>query len=254
MNLKKHISVTAARLADCYQARHSPEATPQEARLIEAIDHGFREMYLTLISIIQGVAFGFLAERTFSAHGTTAEQKIAFAICFMMIVTVWHEYMVGSTIFTWTPTLLDSVIPFAIGMTEFQLIAGAQAGTRSFLTRLGVFLSVGTAAYANWMFHARRGTTNQAAYEILKWYIRFGTSYCTTATIGVLALAEGLTAKAGSESVFLLAATLVGVSPLFLHSTVNWNLQLQLIRARVRRAEAASAEILAAAAEQPWSE
>jgi hypothetical protein len=251
MGQRRGTSVAEAGSADNRGGRHCREATPQEARLIEAIDHGFREMYLTLISIIQGVAFGFLAERMFNAHGATAEQKIAFAICFMMIVTVWHEYMVGSTIFTWTPTLLDSVIPFAIGMTEFQLIAGAQATTRSFLARLGVFLSVGTAAYANWLFHARHGTANKATYEILKWYIRFGSFYCAAVTVGTLCTAVVLSAKSGSAGVALLTATLVGVSPLFLHSIVNWNRHLQLIRDRVRRAEAARAAQMATSTEQP---
>lgn len=217
--------------------RHCRQPTPEERRLVEAVDHGFREMYLTLISIIQGVAFGFLAERTFSAQISTAGQRIAFTICFMMIVTVWAEYMIGSTVFVWTPTLLDSVIPFAIGMTEFQLIAAARSGAYSFLFRLAIFLAVGTAAYLNWLVHARRGKTNRAMYATLKSYIRFGTIYCAAVTIATLCLARGLAAGIGLSKVSLLAVTLGGVAPLFLHSVFNWNLKLHQIRVRIRDVE-----------------
>lgn len=217
--------------------RHCRQPTPEERRLVEAVDHGFREMYLTLTSIIQGVAFGFLAERTFNGQNPTVEQRIAFTICFMMIVTVWQEYMVGSTVFVWTPTLLDSVIPFAIGMTEFQLIAAARMGVYSFLVRLAIFLTVGTAAYLNWLVHARHGRANKAMYATLKSYIRFGASYCAAITAATLCLAQGLAAELGFSDAPLLAITLVGVAPLFLHSVFNWNLKLHQIRARIRDTE-----------------
>jgi hypothetical protein len=212
---------------------HAQDQHTQGQQLLERIERSFREMYLNLISIIQGVAFGFLAEQVLAARTMGAGGWLAFGICFLMIVAVWQEYMVGSTTFAWTPSLLDTFVPFAIGVTEFLLIGAMTSSAAAFLTRLGIFLATGAAAYGNWLLHARSGTAfNQAAYAVLRTYVLFGTAYCLFLVAAVPALLW-LGTLAGLGDVTLLAIGLTLVLPLFGHSVLNWSWRLHRIRTRL---------------------
>lgn len=202
-----------------------------KAAVIKQLEDGFREMYLALVSIIQGVTLAFLAERMFGGPPPTVEQWLAYIICLMMMVTVWMEYMVGSTAFAWIPTLLDSVIPFGLGMAEVPLIIAARMDAGAFLTRLAIFLAVGLLAYANWFHHARHGgELNEHSYPILGRYVRFGTAACAALLAATVALVALRDANIGFGDICALVATLVLVQPLFLHSIFDWTIQLHMIQ------------------------
>ena len=204
-----------------------------KAAVIRQLEESFREMYLALVSIIQGFTSAFLAERLFADPRPTVEQWLAYAICFMMMITVWMEYMVGSTAFTWIPTLLDSIIPFGLGMAEVPLIIGARMDASAFLIRLAAFLTVGLLAYLNWLYHAAHGgELNRHSYPILGRYVRFGTVSCLVLIATTVALVALRNADIGFGDVSALVAALVLVQPLFLHSIYDWTIVLNRIRSR----------------------
>jgi hypothetical protein len=198
--------------------------------LVDRIESAFRDVYLTLISIIQGVAFSFLAASAFSDPHPNLNQWIAYTICLISIIVVWQEYMVGATAFTWTPSIFDSVVPFGLGIVEFLLIANVKRGTEAFLVCFAIFLGVGIVGYGNWLFHARRGAdlNKKISYPILGRYVRFGTTTCTLAFVALLGLLWAHGPIDLSDTVFLLTA--LGLfSPLFFHSIFNWSLPLYRI-------------------------
>jgi len=102
--------------------------------LVSRLESSFRDVYLQLLSIIQGVAFGFLATITLSRRSSlNAVEWWALLASLVLVLTVWQDYMVGSTAFAWIPTLLDTIIPFGLGVAEFAMIAFAVGPTRDFL-------------------------------------------------------------------------------------------------------------------------
>jgi hypothetical protein len=206
-----------------------------KAQVIKQLEESFRDLYLTLISINQGVTVAFLAEHLFTGPRPTTSQWLAYAICFLVMIVVWMEYVIGSCAFTWIPTLLDSVIPFSLGMAQFPLIIAARESASAFLTRLAIFLAVGVVAYFNWAFHAwhSKCSLNQHSRRVLGGYVIFGTWACSATLAVVLVLVALHNSGAGISDTALLATTLVVVQPLFLHSLRDWSWALHSIRDHV---------------------
>jgi len=111
-----------------------PAATPDPTRaeVVGRVEDSFRDVYLTLVSIIQGVALGYLVQvigpdyRSLGVdHGARGAAIVAF------IVAVWQEYMVGATTQAWIPGVLDSLAPFLIGVGEFLMISALSASSVS---------------------------------------------------------------------------------------------------------------------------
>ena len=84
----------------------------------------FPAVYLTAISIIQGVALGILASNTFCyiKDPNLAEPWIRFlpysvtSLIFLIVVTYEYTWFVG--IFKYSPKIWDTIIPFVLGASE----------------------------------------------------------------------------------------------------------------------------------------
>ena len=89
------------------------------------MNESFPSVYLTLISIIQGVALGILAQNTFGYISTESVSNIEvfrmipYAILsFLTIVTVSFEYNWFVGIYRWSPKIWDTLIPLLLGMSQ----------------------------------------------------------------------------------------------------------------------------------------
>jgi hypothetical protein len=103
--------------------------------------------YLTLTSIIQGVAFGFLAvrvEATYAQFDTT--NWLLTIATFVGFLTLWNEYLMQVLMFVWVPTLVDSLVPFAFLASELFTAHFVYGGLRYWLLSLGLTFVVGTLA------------------------------------------------------------------------------------------------------------
>lgn len=95
----------------------------------------FPGLYLTLTSIIQGVAFGFAITTT----NTVLSQKpspsshpiiwLQALVTIVGIIIVTHKYIATAAMLRWNPTTLDTLIPYLIGLGEISaaLMIGHQA-------------------------------------------------------------------------------------------------------------------------------
>ena len=103
--------------------------------------------YLTLTSIIQGVAFSFLATRVeaTSAQFDATDWLLAIAT-FVGFLTLWNEYLMQVLLFVWMPTLVDSLVPFAFLASELFAAHFVYNGLRYWLLSLGLTFVVGTVA------------------------------------------------------------------------------------------------------------
>ncbi len=86
----------------------------------------FPSVYLTTVSIIQGVALGILANNTFGyvtdPETSSLDNWAPFipyaAFSFLVIVTVSFEYNWFVGMYRWSPKVWDTLIPFLLGIAE----------------------------------------------------------------------------------------------------------------------------------------
>jgi len=109
----------------------------------------FAPAYLTLTSIIQGVALSALVIRVegTSDHFGLANWLLA-AATLLAFLLVWHEYLMQALAYVWMPTLLDSAIPFAFLVAELFMAHFVYGDQRAWLLAAGVGFGFGLLAYA----------------------------------------------------------------------------------------------------------
>lgn len=109
--------------------------------------------YTTLLSIVQGIAFGFLATgevvATLGGHGPPTEFGIAAtAGTFLAIVTVTYMYVWFTLVLRWVPSILDTLIPFSLGSLEIVMAVTVNSPEVWFLSVTGMQV-VGLLAFAH---------------------------------------------------------------------------------------------------------
>jgi hypothetical protein len=109
----------------------------------------FTPAYLTLSSVIQGVALSALVIRVEgnSDHFGLVNWLLA-AATLLAFLLVWHERLVQALAYVWTPTLLDSAISFAFLVAELFMAHLVYGDERAWLLAAGIGFSCGLAAYA----------------------------------------------------------------------------------------------------------
>lgn len=133
----------------------------------------FPAVYLTTMSIIQGVALGLLASNTFSHVNSRAFTGawIDFlpypVMSFMMILIVSFEYTWFISVFQSPPEIWDTVIPFVLGFLEIAPTFYLTEPSTWWLFN-SVFCLFGTIAFLNTLRIAKRDlSTNQEVQDIV---------------------------------------------------------------------------------------
>ena len=206
---------------------------PAPAIVSERLKSQFAPAYLTLTSIIQGVALAVLAARVEATYTQFDATNWTLTIAtFLLFVTLWHEYLMQALAFVWMPTLLDSLVPFAFLACELFAAHFVYNGLRGWLLVLGLSFVVGVAAQLLTLTQARLlGEENRdlvGALRPISWMRAVLSTVIIVASLGAWALYEVL--RLGQEAfvVALLAAVLMIV---FLGSSVPyWNRVLAYAR------------------------
>jgi hypothetical protein len=125
-----------------------------------------RSFYLTLISMIQSLALGYLL--TILDLGAMRQTTYVLQVIatFTAIVLVWHEYAVGTVLYVWVIDLLDSVIPFVLGLAQYFLITTLKRGEwgpKWWLGAFGFFGVVSLLAFMNQFLKAAKYNENKRA-------------------------------------------------------------------------------------------
>lgn len=107
----------------------------------------FAPAYLTLTSIIQGVALSVLAARVEATYAQfDATDWLLTIATFLGFLEVWNEYLMQVLAFVWVPTLLDSLVPFAFLASELFMAHFVYHGLRGWLLTLGLIFVIGGAS------------------------------------------------------------------------------------------------------------
>jgi hypothetical protein len=168
-----------------------PTQSPTPEVIRQRLTGPFSTAYLTLESIIQGVALTTLVSRVEATYGSfAAADWVLSTTTFLVILIVWHEYLTQSLLYTWLPTFLDSLVPFAFLVDELFLAHLVYQTERAWLLAYGGFYLVGLAA---WSYHNRQ--VQSADYDsrrvnrVLEWHDR--AQGLILAVLAVLILAAG---------------------------------------------------------------
>jgi hypothetical protein len=149
-------------------ASQTPESVA--ARLREQ----FAPSYLTLTSIIQGVALSALVIRVESVgEFLDLSGWLLVAATLLSLLLIWHEYLMQALAYVWLPTLLDSAVPFAFLVAELFLTHFVYGSQRAWLLAAAVAFMLGMAAYAWWRTQTHRDRRqNAGVVEALGEYAR----------------------------------------------------------------------------------
>lgn len=154
-----------------------------QTAMLGRVEGSFLAGYLTLISIIQGVSLAELGRVALADGQTpTSHQWLLVVFVFVLIATVWQEYHLAALAFAWTPTVIDAIIPFGLGVIQVYLAGALTESLSGFVIGCAVFGFAGTLAYANCVVRVRSGlgSTPQMA-RLFETHLKVGLRviYCT---------------------------------------------------------------------------
>lgn len=175
--------------------RHAAEqeldtAEEQAHALLVDLRESFAPSYLTLISIIEGVLLALLFEQLADRHGALQLGDPGVLVLFnnfLLIVLVWNEYRMGSSMFRWVPYLLDAIIPFALGSLQAALVL-ASAHRLSWLGWLATFYLAAVIAYENMYRRAGEEQCNAFSLEHNRGFRRMNVTACLIASAAIWTL------------------------------------------------------------------
>lgn len=160
--------------------------------IAQRIKSQFAPAYLTLASIIQGVALSTLVLRVESTYpGFNAVAWLLTITTFLVILDIWHEYLMMVLAYVWLPTLLDSIVPFAFVATELFLAHFVYGNVRGWLLAYAGCYLVGIAAGVLTSAQVRKlAEENRIVHNRLASYDRFrGVLVVILAALSLLAWA-----------------------------------------------------------------
>ncbi len=134
----------------------------------ELVGSHFPTIYLTVISLLQGIALSqlvpdILAYLDLAPQPWSHIEVVPMVLMLLIIFIVWHHYAIGIFFLRWFPNIIDTIIPFVVSIGQFYLMSflviktsvsdiNIQAWNQGF----AFFLMIGSLAYfaASWRVDA----------------------------------------------------------------------------------------------------
>ena len=133
-------------------------------RLLSRIEKSFPVAYLTLVSIIQGVAFAFLVQQwPQQGHPFQPYQWVLFFTTAGFIALGWQEYLIGATMFAWVPTIIDALVPFGLALMEAIVAASIGVSLSRYIAACMALAACALVAYRYYYFQAGKGLGDSSA-------------------------------------------------------------------------------------------
>lgn len=204
--------------------------------LLEVLRASFSSQYLTLTSIIQGVALAYLivvVDEEMTEFGAT-QWTLAVA-AFLAIVSAWHEYMTAVTIFVWVPRFWDALIPFVLGASELMLIRSLRrpGGLEWSFLAFGVVGVTTLVAFLNMYRNAEaENEVNRRLLRSMASYRRLNLAFVAVASAVLFSFAavEAWTGGTPALDVALTAAALGLVLVFLARGYFSWNRVIRIAR------------------------
>ena len=177
----------------------------------KSFKEAFTQIYLTLVSVIQGVAVGYLATVIGSRGQAPSYSWILIGATLVLIIGIWHTNAIGIAISAWVPTLADSFIPFLIGAGEIFVIKSINESIQDWVLSVAILNAGFIAAYLNYCLHMKR---DAAASKAVAGAVEAVWHRGTLAVLGMAVIWTALyfvslALKGGGRQPFLLACAIL---------------------------------------------
>ena len=211
------------------------EPQPHYSVIHHKLKDSLSPVYLTLLSVIQGVALADLAHVVAANYQQFTLIHWLLVMCnFGVLIGIWNHYMMNNKLWDWIPDMRDACIPFVVGVLELVLNHTISLSLSAWLCTFALLYIMGALA----MWHARWRAGKEAENARLLFLLRrqhrlFALySLVTGALYLLLAIAsrvESLGASNGIQTgrgvlalvlVLLVAGCIAGVSII---NTRSWN-------------------------------
>jgi hypothetical protein len=193
----RHVGTTPAastrKIAQTRRSRQPAASTDhvEGARLVATVRGYFSTTYLTLITIIQGAALGYLVIVVDArAKSFQTADWILAGTTFLFIVAAWNEYMMGATAFSWIPRLRDSLVPFSLGAAELASVRGLGSNLAGWLFSAAAVGIVAFFAFENMYRSAAKDGGNEFVLRVVQPFRGLNSAFCVGA--GVVLAAFGI--------------------------------------------------------------
>ncbi len=119
----------------------------------------FATIYLTIISLLQGIALSQLVPIIITYLEKAEDpwisvQLLPLVLMLLIIFNVWHHYAIGIFFLRWFPNIIDTLIPFIVSIGQFILISFitikdsvADIDVETWTKGFAIFLLIGSPAY-----------------------------------------------------------------------------------------------------------
>lgn len=193
--------------------------------------------YLSLLSIVQGVATAFLASQippdlclNIKNIMQNIDRIILFSTTFCLIIFVWNEYVMGVATLKWIPTLQDAAIPFGLCIAEIILAKTLKEPVYWFFGA-SLFNFIGFLAFWNMYKRAKQYPKNNVMLNKLGRWKATSQYFCLVSAVIFFSRFFVLKYYPRLEMVFFVIAMLYIV--LFVYRThVYWNIVMAYANSR----------------------
>jgi hypothetical protein len=169
----------------------------QEHRILaRRLESSFKSIYLTMLSIIQGVVLAVLAADVFGGYKQfTIVEWTLIPTTFAIFVVIWYQLSMDVAIWEWILGFGDSIVPFIIGAVELALAYSislvATFGIRMWLWANTASAVMGVLGILRSGRRALQDEKNRQAYLRLVRLQRFRRAYMLVTAVATFVLAAG---------------------------------------------------------------
>jgi hypothetical protein len=140
----------------------------QRIRLHERIRASHGSMLLTLVSVVQGAVFSYLAYVLVSNGAQlSALGWFVAGISLVVIIMAWNEYFMGITSIVYVPDLLDSFFPFVMAVVQVWIVHMVDSDPRGWLIAMAGFSLLSSASFVNMYVKGVREAENRGLLRAL---------------------------------------------------------------------------------------
>ncbi len=167
----------------------SAGASGQRA-VYQRLKSSYGPTYLTILSVVQAVAMGDLAQVVAASYEdfTPVQWALTFNTFGVLIIT-WNVFSVQSALWGWIPDVRDSAVPFVVGALELFLNHTITVSLSAWLVAVSLIAVAGAVGTLHISWRARGEAEHR---ELLKWlraHMRIYVAYLIVGGGVLLALA-----------------------------------------------------------------
>jgi hypothetical protein len=212
----------------------SMSAPSEQGQLLSHIKDSFTSIYLTVLSIVQGVALTSLAVVVADGYSEfTPVQWALVVLTFLILIIVWNHVTTDAMTWTWIPDFRDSAIPFLLGAFALYQTFAIVAGLGPWLFGMVVGATCAVVEFFHVGRQVRLGAPNA---EMLSLFRRRGLADLLQGIVGIgvfLALGVAIVTIGDSWSVLPWVAVLITglwLGAYVLRTTLYWRALVALAR------------------------